>query len=217
MVSGGHTSLLLITEDGSARHLGCTIDDAAGEALDKASKLLGIGYPGGPAVQKAAAGGDPARFHFPRPLTGSAGKALAAEHKFDFSFSGIKTALLYQVEKLQEEYGTLPPDLLSDVAASFQQAVVDVLVKKTMSAVKEFAPKTVVAAGGVACNALLREQLAAAMPKKINLRLAEPKFCTDNAAMVAGLGYHYYKRRIFSELDFDAFARLPAITEVVFV
>ena len=150
-------------------------------------------------------------------MTGSAGKALAAEHKFDFSFSGIKTALLYQVEKLQEEYGTLPPDLLSDVAASFQQAVVDVLVKKTMSAVKEFAPKTVVAAGGVACNALLREQLAAAMPKKINLRLAEPKFCTDNAAMVAGLGYHYYKRRIFSELDFDAFARLPAITEVVFV
>ena len=143
VVSGGHTSLLLITEDGSARHLGCTIDDAAGEALDKASKLLGLGYPGGPAVQKAAAGGDPARFHFPRPLTGSAGKALAAEHKFDFSFSGIKTALLYQVEKLQEEYGTLPPDLLSDVAASFQQAVVDVLVKKTMSAVKEFAPKTV--------------------------------------------------------------------------
>lgn len=217
VVSGGHTSLLLITEDGSARHLGCTIDDAAGEALDKASKLLGLGYPGGPAVQKAAAGGDPARFHFPRPLTGSAGKALAAEHKFDFSFSGIKTALLYQVEKLQEEYGTLPSDLLSDVAASFQQAVVDVLVKKTMSAVKEFAPKTVVAAGGVACNALLREQLAAAMPKRINLRLAEPKFCTDNAAMVAGLGYHYYKRRIFSELDFDAFARLPAITEVVFV
>ncbi|MDD4817802.1 MAG: tRNA (adenosine(37)-N6)-threonylcarbamoyltransferase complex transferase subunit TsaD [Victivallaceae bacterium] len=214
VVSGGHTSLLLITEDGRATHLGCTIDDAAGEALDKASKLLGLGYPGGPAIQKAAEGGDGARFRFPRPLTGTAGKALPECHKYNFSFSGIKTALLYHVEKLEQP---LAPDIMRDTAASFQEAVIDVLAKKTLAAVAAFHPRTVVAAGGVACNSLLRERLTEVLPKNITLRLAERKYCTDNAAMVGGLGWHYYRKRLFSDLDFDAFARLPKISEVVFV
>lgn len=214
VVSGGHTSLLLITDDGKATHLGFTIDDASGEALDKAAKLLGLGYPGGPAIQRAAEGCDPCRFHFPRPLTGTAGKALPPEHLLNFSFSGIKTALLYQVEKLPQ-----PPDeqTTRDLAASFQEAVIDVLVKKTLAAVKMYSPRTVVAAGGVACNSLLRDRLAQTMPEQVKLLLAERKYCTDNAAMVGGLGYHYYRKRIFSDLDFDAFARLPRISEVVFV
>ena len=214
VVSGGHTSLLLVGANGEAVQLGCTIDDAAGEALDKAAKLLDIGYPGGPAMQRAAESGDPARYHFPRPLTGSAGKALAPEHKYNFSFSGIKTALLYHVEKLG---GTLDEQVLADTAASYQQAVVDVLVKKTLSAVREFAPRTVVAAGGVACNALLRRELAAALPKNILLRIAEPRYCTDNAAMVAGLGYHCYRQKLYDDLEFDAYARLPRISKVLFV
>ncbi len=216
VVSGGHTSLLLITEDGTATHLGCTIDDAAGEALDKAAKLLHLPYPGGPSIQKAAANGDGNRFHFPRPLTGSAGKALPEEHKFNFSFSGIKTALLYHVERVMAEDGEISETMLQDTAASFQEAVVDVLAKKTMLAIKTFKPRTVVAAGGVACNSLLRERLMQIVPKNINLRLAERKYCTDNAAMVGGLGYHYYRKGLFSDLNFDAFARLPQITKVVF-
>lgn len=217
VVSGGHTSLLLITEDGTATHLGGTIDDAAGEALDKAAKLLDLGYPGGPAIQRAAEGGDSHRFYFPRPLTGAAGKALPPEHKFNFSFSGIKTALLYHVERTIEAEGAISDSMRQDTVASFQEAVVDVLAKKTMLAVKTFQPKTVVAAGGVACNSLLRERLTQIMPSHIKLCLAERKYCTDNAAMVAGLGYHYYKKGLFSELNFDAYARLPQISQVVFV
>ena len=131
VVSGGHTSLLLIDRDGSARQLGCTLDDAAGEALDKGAKLLGLGYPGGPVMQRTAENGDVDRFEFPRPLTGGAGRALAPENLYNFSFSGIKTALLYTLDKLPiAENEPIEAQLLSDLAASFQEAVVDVLVKK---------------------------------------------------------------------------------------
>ncbi len=129
VVSGGHTSLMLIESDGRARQLGCTIDDAAGEALDKGAKLLGLGYPGGPVVQRTAEGGDAKRFEFPRPLTGAAGKPLAPENLYNFSFSGIKTALLYHVRNHAGPDGKLPPELLKDTVASYQEAVIDVLAR----------------------------------------------------------------------------------------
>ena len=219
VVSGGHTSLLLLHADGHARHLGFTIDDAAGEALDKAAKLLKLGYPGGPVMQKTAVNGDKARFNFPRPLTGAAGKALSEENRYNFSFSGIKTALLYTLDKLPiAENEPIEPQLLSDLAASFQEAVVDVLVKKAIKAAKDFNVKTIIAAGGVACNARLRERLTAEVPRNVNLQLAAPAFCTDNAAMIGGLGYYHYlaDHGRGDGVGFDAFARLPEITAIRF-
>ena len=217
VVSGGHTSLLLVSADGSARQLGCTIDDAAGEALDKGSKLLGLGYPGGPAIQRAASGGDHGAFDFPRPLTGAAGKALSDENRYNFSFSGIKTSLLYKLRDLGGDPSRLSERVISDIAAGYQYAVVDVLVRKAMAAVREFGVRTLVAAGGVACNAELRRQLAARLPDGVELLIAPPKYCTDNAAMVGGLGWHDFRRGNFSPLDIDAFARLPVISRVPFV
>ena len=217
VVSGGHTSLLLVSADGSARQLGCTIDDAAGEALDKGAKLLGLGYPGGPVIQRTAAGGDPEAFDFPRPLTGAAGKALSDENRYNFSFSGIKTSLLYKLRDLLPEGGALSPETLADIAASYQYAVVDVLVRKAMAAAKTFKVRTLVAAGGVACNAELRRVLAERLPKGVELLIAPPKYCTDNAAMVGGCGWHSFRRGEFSGLGVDAFARLPVISRVPFV
>ena len=216
VVSGGHTSLLLVDRDGSARQLGCTIDDAAGEALDKGAKLLGLGYPGGPVMQKTAETGDPEKFDFPRPLTGGAGRALAPENLYNFSFSGIKTALLYHVRKA-EEANACNEQWLHDTAASFQRAVVDVLVRKTLTVLKNYPVKTVVVAGGVACNAELRRMMAERLPKKVTLKIAPPKYCTDNAAMVGGIAWHAFKNGTFSALDMDAFARLPQIVSVPFV
>lgn len=216
VVSGGHTSLLLVDRDGSARQLGCTIDDAAGEALDKGAKLLGLGYPGGPVMQKTAETGDPEKFDFPRPLTGGAGRALAPENLYNFSFSGIKTALLYHVRKA-EEANACNEQWLHDTAASFQLAVVDVLVRKTLTVLKNYPVKTVVVAGGVACNAELRRMMAERLPKRVALKIAPPKYCTDNAAMVGGIAWHAFKNGTFSALDMDAFARLPQIVSVPFV
>ena len=216
VVSGGHTSLLLVDRDGSARQLGCTIDDAAGEALDKGAKLLGLGYPGGPVMQKTAETGDPERFDFPRPLTGGAGKALAPENLYNFSFSGIKTALLYHVRRA-EAAGECDGQWLHDTAAGFQRAVVDVLVRKTLTAVKHFPIRTVVVAGGVACNAELRRMMAEKLPDRVKLCLAPPKYCTDNAAMVGGIAWHTFRKGEFSPLDIDSFARLPQIVSVPFV
>ncbi|MBQ4328476.1 MAG: tRNA (adenosine(37)-N6)-threonylcarbamoyltransferase complex transferase subunit TsaD [Lentisphaeria bacterium] len=216
VVSGGHTSLLLVDKDGSARQLGCTIDDAAGEALDKGAKLLGLGYPGGPVMQKTAENGDPEKFDFPRPLTGGAGRALSPENLYNFSFSGIKTALLYHVRKAQEA-DCCDAQWLADTAASFQRAVVDVLVRKTLTVLKNYPVKTVVVAGGVACNAELRRMMAERLPKRITLKIAPPKYCTDNAAMVGGIAWHAFNKQEFSGLNMDAFARLPQIVSVPFV
>ena len=217
VVSGGHSSLLLLEKDGTARHLGWTIDDAAGEALDKGAKLLNLGYPGGPIMQRTGEGGDDQKFHFPRPLTGTAGKALSDEHKYNFSFSGIKTALLYQVKNLEEAGEKIEGKLLQDIVASYQEAIIDVLSKKAIKACKEFNAKTIVVAGGVACNKVLRERMAKLTPKGVKLRIAKPVHCTDNAAMVAGIGYHHFVNKEFADLDFDAYARLPQISKVPFI
>ena len=214
VVSGGHTSLLLVERSGRARQLGCTIDDAAGEALDKGAKLLGLGYPGGPVMQKTAENGDPERFSFPRPLTGAAGKALSRENLYNFSFSGIKTALLYHMKGSDKSDD---PQFIADTAACYQRAVVDCLVRKTLRAARDTGARTIVVAGGVACNAELRRLMAEKCPKHVALRIAKPVFCTDNAAMVGGIAWHSFRRKEFSPLNADSFARLPRFVRVPFI
>ena len=216
VVSGGHTALVMIDAAGQARLVGTTIDDAAGEALDKASKLLGLGYPGGPIIEKTGGKGNPAAYHFPRPLCGGAGKPVTEEHKYNFSFSGIKTSLLYHCQKLGGPEIKLPEQEFYDTVASFQEAVIDVLVRKTLSAAKDFRAASIVLAGGVACNGVLRQRLEELTPKNIQLFLSPRKYCTDNAAMVAGLAWHHLRLGMTDSLSLDAFARLPQLTQVPF-
>ncbi|HCG25877.1 MAG TPA: tRNA (adenosine(37)-N6)-threonylcarbamoyltransferase complex transferase subunit TsaD [Lentisphaeria bacterium] len=218
VVSGGHTSIVIITEDGRARVVGSTIDDAAGECLDKGAKMLNLGYPGGPVIEKLAASGDIRKYNFPRSLTGTAGKALAPENRFNFSFSGLKTALLYHARNLSPDGNAehLEGQVLTDTLASYQEAVVDVLCTKAFDAVKHFHCRSAILSGGVACNTPLRKRFESTVPRGVIPLIAPKKFCTDNAAMVAGLAYHYYAAGKFSDLTLDTFARLPHITEVPF-
>ncbi|MBO4344963.1 MAG: tRNA (adenosine(37)-N6)-threonylcarbamoyltransferase complex transferase subunit TsaD [Victivallales bacterium] len=204
VVSGGHTAIVLIPEDGKARIVGSTLDDAAGEALDKAAKILYLGYPGGPVIDKLSKNANEKAFNFPRSLTGAAGKPVAEEHVFDFSFSGVKTSLLNTVNKTN-----ITDDILPDVVASFQAAVMDVLVSKAIHAAKHFRTPLIALCGGVACNSSLREKLSREAAKCHKaIALAPPKYCTDNAAMVAGLAYHYYKHGHVDSIDMPANARL---------
>jgi N6-L-threonylcarbamoyladenine synthase len=170
VVSGGHTLLVEIRALSDYRLLGQTHDDAAGEAFDKVGKLLGLPYPGGPNVNRMAKDGSPTRFDFPRSMLHS--------EDFGFSFSGLKTSVRYLLPKLNE----LP---IADVCASFQEAVVDVLVAKTTRAAREMGLNTVAVSGGVSCNTRLREKLATACERDgFELLIAEPALCTDNAAMI---------------------------------
>jgi N6-L-threonylcarbamoyladenine synthase len=175
LVSGGHTQLMRVDDVGQYEILGETIDDAAGEAFDKSAKLLGLPYPGGPHLAKLAQQGDARAFELPRPLLHSG--------KPDFSFAGLKTAVLTQVKKL----GAAPSEQQrADLAAATQAAIVEVLVKKSMLALKETGLKRLVVAGGVGANALLREQLNAACAKRaVRVHYPELQLCTDNGAMIA--------------------------------
>ena len=174
LVSGGHTQLMRVDRVGSYELLGETIDDAAGEAFDKSAKLMGLPYPGGPHLAKLALGGDGAAFKLPRPLLHSG--------NLDFSFAGLKTAVLTQAKKLGDDLGSRKADL----AASTQAAIVEVLVKKTLAALSQTALKRLVVAGGVGANALLRSQLNAACQQRgIRVHYPELAFCTDNGAMIA--------------------------------
>ncbi|MBU4460987.1 MAG: tRNA (adenosine(37)-N6)-threonylcarbamoyltransferase complex transferase subunit TsaD [Verrucomicrobia bacterium] len=186
LVSGGHTSLVQIRGGRRGGLLGATLDDAAGEALDKGAKLLGLGYPGGPAIEAAAAGGDPARYDFPRGLGPGTRQAPCGGLRRDlcFSFSGLKTALLYHLR--DHPAGLDPARDLPHVAASYQEAVVDALIGRVRSAAEFVRPAFLACAGGVARNRRLRAKLgdfaaAAGLP----LMLAPPEFCTDNAGMIA--------------------------------
>lgn len=180
LVSGGHTQLWRVDRMGSYRLLGCSLDDAAGEAFDKGARLLGLGYPGGPAIEEAAESGDPNFVAFPRPLAGSAG--------CDFSFSGLKTALYYQLRRMD------PATIATkrqDLAASYQQAVVDCLMDRLRRAVELTGLVRVCVAGGVAANSLLRKRLDEwAAADNLVVSFPPQEFCTDNAAMIAMAGYH---------------------------
>jgi len=199
VVSGGHTVLLDVRSVLDVRYLGGTTDDAAGEAFDKVAKILGLGYPGGPAVAEAAERGNPAAISFPRPLLGP--------DSLDFSFSGIKTAVLYTV---QGQQGRPPKTEVStaDVAASFQEAVVDTLVEKCSRALSATGRRSLLVGGGVAANARLREKLLEFSAEKgIELAVAKPSFSTDNAAMVAALGSYLFEdagSRRAEDLSVDA-------------
>lgn len=217
VVSGGHTSLVLIDEKGNVRVIGTTLDDAAGEAFDKAAKLLNLGYPGGPVIEKAAKQGDPHRFHFPRSLTGTAGKAVSEENRFNFSFSGVKTALLYHAKnRTGDKPETMEGKDLYDTLASYQQAIVDVLCMKAFDAARHFGARSLILCGGVACNGCLREHFEANAPKNVRTILAPRKFCTDNAAMIAGLAYRYFKAGEFNGPELDAYARIPQTFRIPF-
>ena len=176
LVSGGHTMLVRTEALGDYQVLGSTLDDAVGEAFDKTAKLLGLGYPGGPALAKLAEEGDDAAYAFPRPMVNRDG--------FDFSFSGLKTAVMLKVRE-QESAGDIE-SARADLAASFQRAVVDTLVKRTIKAAKEMSAERIVVAGGVGANQLLREELADSFDGTVYYpRL---RFCTDNGAMIAVAG-----------------------------
>ena len=182
IVSGGHTSILEVGDlvRDPIIHLGDTLDDAAGEAFDKVARLLGLGYPGGPVISRAALDGDPTAFRFPRALM------KASDPAYTFSFSGLKTAVARTVETIERRGESVP---VADIAASFEQAVVDVLVAKALRAVREKGLDTLVIVGGVAANARLREQAARECAKAgVTLRVPPMSLCTDNGAMIAAVG-----------------------------
>ena len=210
LVSGGHTSLLMvndITDD--VQLIGETIDDAAGEAFDKVARLLGLPYPGGPHIDRIAREGDPNAIAFPRGLTG--GRDLE-KHRYDFSFSGLKSAVARHVQHEERMKREIP---VADVAASFQDAVCDVLTKKTIAACQANDAKTLILGGGVAANSRLRtfiEERAGAVG--IEVRVPRPGLCTDNGAMVAALGAEIVRRgHKPSSLDLPADSSMP-VTKV---
>jgi N6-L-threonylcarbamoyladenine synthase len=189
LVSGGHTELNLMTDHLTYKRLGATLDDAAGEAFDKVARLLGLPYPGGPSIQRAAETGDPRRFKFPR---------ARLDNPYDFSFSGLKTAVLYEVNDLKKKQSTLP---VEDLAASFQATVVDVLFNKTIQAARDHNAKEILVAGGVSANRALREAFQSQDEFKVHI----PPFslCTDNAAMIAAAGYYRFALGHVSDLAMD--------------
>jgi len=189
IVSGGHSNLMLMKGHLEYELLGSTLDDAAGEAFDKVARLLGLPYPGGPSVQKAAEKGNPIAFNFPR---------ARLEGTWNFSFSGLKTAVLREVRALQELGRTIP---VEDMAASFQAAVVDVLVEKTFMAAEQFGAHHIVVAGGVSANSGLRKALTE--QNRFEVHIPPLKFCTDNAAMIAAAGYQRYAHGFSDKLDMD--------------
>ncbi|MHC4537681.1 MAG: tRNA (adenosine(37)-N6)-threonylcarbamoyltransferase complex transferase subunit TsaD [Planctomycetota bacterium] len=202
IVSGGHTCLYDYHSPLEPKLLGTTIDDAAGEAFDKVASILKLPYPGGPSIEKAAEKGNPDAIQFPRSMLG--------RDSLDFSFSGIKTAVLYycrgQDMKGENRVDSMNAQETADIAASFQAAVVDVLVKKTQRATKKIYAKTILLGGGVAANNSLRTALqqmcdSDVPPKK--LLIAPKRYCTDNAVMVASLAYHKYKARQFADLTLE--------------
>lgn len=195
VVSGGHTHLYLVPKRGAYELLGKTLDDAAGEAFDKGAKMLGLSYPGGPALDRLAQSGDPSVVRFPRPYLNRGG--------FNFSFSGLKTALLYYLRD-QKKQGTEPP-APAHIASGYQEAIVEVLVEKSFRAVRRHRVSGLAVVGGVSANSRLRAALKTRAEKEgIHLALPRMNFCTDNAAMVATAGWWAQREQRWSTWDLDA-------------
>jgi N6-L-threonylcarbamoyladenine synthase len=209
IVSGGHTELLLMTGHGEYEMLGGTLDDAAGEAFDKVGRLLGLPYPGGPSIQRAAEGGDPEAFDFPRVWM----RGPQGERNYDFSFSGLKTAVLRTLQSLDADFepdGPISDKIpVADLAASFQAAVVDVLVGKTVRAAEEYDTHEVFIAGGVSANGPLRRRMIEAADRPV--RVPPLPLCTDNAAMIAAAAHFRYTAGVRSTLDFDVLPTWPLV------
>ena len=203
IVSGGHTCLYDYRSPLEPILLGCTIDDAAGEAFDKVATILKLPYPGGPSIEKAAKKGNPNAIKFPRSMLG--------KDSLDFSFSGIKTAVLYycrgQDMKGEDKVDSMSGQQIADIAASFQAAVVDVLVRKTQRAAEKIGAETVLLGGGVAANSELRRRLQqmceTTVPVK-TLFVSPKQYCTDNAVMVASLAYYKFRAGVFADLTLEA-------------
>lgn len=206
LVSGGHTLLLWVPAWGEYHLLGGTRDDAAGEAFDKAAKILGLPYPGGPSIQQAATGGDPARHRFTRPLL-NRGQQPGEDDFYDFSFSGLKNAVRLRVRELEGE-GRLGEET-AHVAAAFQDAAVDALATKTMRAVKEKGCRRVVLGGGVANSRALRDELARRLGRNGELYAPSPRLSTDNGAMIARAAVFRHERGETAGLALNARADLP--------
>ena len=199
IVSGGNTSLFAVEDPATYTRLGRTRDDAAGEAFDKVAKLLGLGYPGGPVISRLAMEGNPAAIAFPRAWLG--------DDSLDFSFSGLKTSVVHHVDHQRR---TNQPLALADICASFQEAVVEVLVKKTLLAAVRTGHSRIVLGGGVAANPRLRQVMQQhAAAKGLQLFIPSPLFCTDNAAMIGVAGYHQFLRADLVDPDTDAYSRSP--------
>lgn len=212
LVSGGHTSLLKVSSIATdIVEVGATIDDAAGEAYDKVARLLGLPYPGGPVIDRAAVEGDPQAIRFPRGLTA---RHDMVKHRFDYSFSGLKTAVSRWVETQQRDGKEVP---VNDVAASFQEAVADVLTAKAVDLCQTYELEHFLIGGGVAANSRLRALLAERMAAAgVELRRPRPGLCTDNGAMIAALGVQVVKAGLEpSSLDISANSGLPVETILV--
>ncbi len=190
LVSGGHTELNLMTDHLTYKRLGSTQDDAAGEAFDKVARLLELPYPGGPSIQKISEEGDPHRFNFPRSWM---------DGTYNFSFSGLKTSVLYEVQDMKKKGKTTLP--VADMAASFQQAVIDVLFKKTIQAAREYGAKEILVAGGVSANRALRQTFKA--QTEFPVHIPPLSLCTDNAAMIAAAAYYRFAYGQVSDLGMD--------------
>ncbi len=201
-VSGGHTSLYQISGFGRYEPLGQTLDDAAGEAFDKVAKILGLGYPGGVAIERLARSGSRDKIDFPR--------ATLSSDSLDFSFSGLKTAVALYVQKWRSAESGYHEVRMADIAASFQESVIDILVLKVMRAVAKTGVESIVVAGGVACNRGLRDRLTAcAAEQGLAVYYPRPQFCTDNGAMIAVAGYHRILHGERAGLDTDVRSRFP--------
>ena len=204
IVSGGHTLLIQMKGFGDYTLLGSTRDDAAGEAYDKVGKMLGLPYPGGPEIEKQARSGSPTAFKFPRSMM---------KDGLDFSFSGLKTAVLYQLQKLSPETGQAPTDAIPDLCASFQAAVIEILVTKTMRAAKQCGESTITLSGGVSCNNALRSAMQkSCADNELKLLIAPPDLSTDNAAMIAFVALHSHLRGKESSLHEDINPNLKLAT-----
>jgi len=210
IVSGGHSELILMTGHGQYQRLGGTIDDAAGEAFDKVARVLGLGYPGGPAIQNAAQMGDERAFRFPIART---------KNPYDFSFSGLKTAVLREVQRIEGQNLSasrkltpgehLPPQTVANLAASFQRALVDALVEKTVRAAQETGVSEICVCGGVSANAVLRQSMRERAPVPVSV---PPIYlCTDNAAMIAAAGHYRFVAGERAGLDMDVIPNLRLI------